>query len=60
VYCHALATWDELSPEKKKKVMGFQINTITHTKVIKLERNALFQCCSNGLGCGFGLPNHLG
>jgi len=41
VYHHASATWDELSPEKGEKVMGFQIGTINHTKVIRLERNAL-------------------
>jgi len=41
VYCHASATWDELSPEEREKVMWFQIGTISHTKVTRLERNAL-------------------
>jgi hypothetical protein len=41
MYCHASATWDELSPKKKKKAMGFQIGTTSHTKVTRLERNAL-------------------
>jgi hypothetical protein len=41
VYYHALATWDEPSPEKKEKAMGFQIGTISHTKVTRLERNIL-------------------
>jgi len=41
VYHHALATWDEPSPEEIERAMGFQTNTTSHTKVIKLERNAL-------------------
>jgi hypothetical protein len=24
------------------------------------SHSTLFHCCSNGLGCGFGLPSHLG
>ncbi len=41
VYRHASATWDEPSPEERKRVMGFQTGTTSHTKVIRLERNAL-------------------
>jgi hypothetical protein len=41
VYCHALVTWDEPSPEERKKAIGFQTGTTSHTKVTKLERNAL-------------------
>jgi len=41
VYRHASATWDELSPEEKERAMGFQTSTTSHTKVTKLERNAL-------------------
>ncbi len=41
MYCHASATWDEPSPEQRERVMGFQAGTTSHTKVIKLERNAL-------------------
>jgi len=41
VYHHASATWDEPSLEEREKVMGFQTGTISHTIVIKLERNAL-------------------
>jgi hypothetical protein len=41
VYCHASATWDELSPEERESVMGFQTCTTSHTKVTRLERNAL-------------------
>jgi len=41
VYRHASATWDEPSPEEKERVMGFQAGTTNHTKVIRLERNAL-------------------
>jgi len=41
VYRHALATWDELSLEEKERAMGFQVGTISHTKVIRLECNAL-------------------
>jgi len=41
VYHHALATWDEPSPEERERAMGFQIGTTSHTKVTKLERNAL-------------------
>jgi hypothetical protein len=35
VYRHALATWDEPSPDKKKRAMGFQIGITSHTKVIR-------------------------
>jgi hypothetical protein len=24
------------------------------------SHSTLFHCCSNGLGCGLGLPSHLG
>ncbi len=41
VYYHASATWDEPSLEERKRAMGFQIGIITHTKVIRLECNAL-------------------
>ncbi len=41
MYCHASATWDELSPEERESVMGFQTCTTSHTKVTRLERNAL-------------------
>jgi hypothetical protein len=41
VYRHVLATWDEPSPEKKERAVGFQIGTTSHTKVTRLERNAL-------------------
>ncbi len=43
MYCHVSATWDEPSLEEKKKAMGFQINTISHTKVIRLECNLLLK-----------------
>ncbi len=52
VYRHALVTWEEPSLEERERAMGFQIGTISHTKVTKLERNAL-------LGRGMGLiPLH--
>ncbi len=41
MYHHALATWDEPSLEKRKMAMGFQNGTTNHTKVIRLECNAL-------------------
>jgi hypothetical protein len=41
VYRHASATWDEPSPEEREKAMGFQASTTSHTKVTRLERNAL-------------------
>jgi hypothetical protein len=41
VYYHASTTWDEPSPEEKKRVIGFQIGTTNHTKVTRLECNAL-------------------
>jgi len=41
VYCHASATWDEPSPEEKKRAMGFQAGIISHTKVTRLDHNAL-------------------
>jgi hypothetical protein len=41
VYPHASATWDEPSPEERERAMGFQTGTTNHTKVTRLERNAL-------------------
>jgi hypothetical protein len=41
VYCHASATWDEPSPEERERAMGFQAGTTSHTKVTRLELNAL-------------------
>jgi len=41
VYCHASATWDELSPKERERVMGFQTSTTSHTEVTRLECNAL-------------------
>ena len=41
MYHHASATWDELSPEERERAMGFQAGTTSHTKVTRLERNAL-------------------
>ncbi len=41
VYHHASATWDEPSPEERERAMGFQAGTTSHTKVTRLERNAL-------------------
>jgi hypothetical protein len=41
VYRHALATWDEPILEERKRTMGFQTTTINHTKVTRLEHNAL-------------------
>jgi len=43
VYRHALTTWDELSPEQRERVMGFQTDITSHTKVTRLERNALLR-----------------
>jgi len=43
VYHHALATWDEPSPEEIERAMGFQAGTTSHTKVTKLKRNALLR-----------------
>ncbi len=41
MYCHALTTWDEPSPKERERVMGFQTGTTSHTKVTRLESNAL-------------------
>jgi hypothetical protein len=41
VYRHVSATWDEPSLEEIKRAMGFQTSTTNHTKVTRLERNAL-------------------
>ncbi len=43
VYRHASATWDEPSLEERERAMGFQAGIISHTKVIRLERNALLR-----------------
>ncbi len=37
MYRHASTTWDELSLKERKKAMRFQIATISHTKVIRLD-----------------------
>ncbi len=41
MYRHASTTWDEPSPEERKRAMGFQTGTTSHTKVTRLEHNAL-------------------
>jgi len=41
VYRHALTTWDEPSPEERERAMGFQAGITNHTKVTRLEHNAL-------------------
>jgi hypothetical protein len=41
VYRHASTAWDEPSLEEKERAMGFQTGTTSHTKVSRLERNAL-------------------
>jgi hypothetical protein len=41
VYFHASTTWDEPSPKERKRAMGFQTGSTSHTKVIRLERNIL-------------------
>jgi hypothetical protein len=41
MYPHASITWDEPSPKEKERGMGFQASTTSHTKVTRLERNAL-------------------
>jgi hypothetical protein len=41
VYCHASVAWDEPSTEEGERALGFQTSTISHTKVTRLERNAL-------------------
>ncbi len=41
MYRHVSATWDEPSPKEREKAMGFQIGTINHTKVTRLEHNDL-------------------
>jgi hypothetical protein len=41
VHCHALATWDEPSSKERERAMGFQTSITSHTKVTRLERNAL-------------------
>ncbi len=41
VYHHVSTTWDEPNLEKRERAMGFQTSTTTHTKVIRLKRNAL-------------------
>ncbi len=41
VYCHASATWDEVGLKERKRAMGFQTDTTSHTKVTRLERHVL-------------------
>jgi hypothetical protein len=41
VYRHVSTTWDEPSPKERERAMGFQVGTTSHTKVTRLERNAL-------------------
>jgi hypothetical protein len=41
VYRHVSATWDEPNLEERERVMGFQTSATSHTKVIRLERNAV-------------------
>jgi len=41
VYRHPSASWDEPSPKERERAMGFQIGTTSHTKVTRLECNAL-------------------
>ncbi len=41
MYHNALDTWDEPSPKERKRAMGFQTSTTSHTKVTRLERNTL-------------------
>ncbi len=41
VYRQASTTWDEPNPKERKRAMGFQTGIINHTKVTRLECNAL-------------------
>jgi hypothetical protein len=41
IYRHASTTWDEPSPKERKRAIRFQTGTTNHTKVNRLERNAL-------------------
>jgi hypothetical protein len=41
VYRHASAIWDEPNPKEREKEMGFQTGITSHTKVTRLEGNAL-------------------
>jgi hypothetical protein len=41
VYHYASAIWDERSPKERERVMGFQTSTTSHTKVTRLECNAI-------------------
>ncbi len=41
MYRHASTTWHEPNPEERERTMGFQTRTTSHTKVTRLERNAL-------------------
>jgi len=54
VYHHASATWDELSPQERERAMGFQSGITSHTKVTKLECNALL-----GKGMDMNSPSWL-
>ncbi len=41
MYRHASTTWDEPSRKERKRAMGFQTSSTSHTKVIGLEHNTL-------------------
>jgi hypothetical protein len=41
IHHHAITTWDEPSPEEKERAMGFQTSNVSHTKVIRLQRNVI-------------------
>jgi hypothetical protein len=41
VYHHVSTTWDEPSPEEKKRAMVFQTGTTSHTKVTRLKHHVL-------------------
>jgi hypothetical protein len=41
MYRHASTTWDEPNLEERERAMGFQTNTTSHTKVIRLEHGVL-------------------
>jgi hypothetical protein len=41
MYHHVSTTWDEPSPEERKRAMGFQTGTTSQTKVTRVQRNIL-------------------
>jgi hypothetical protein len=41
MYRHVSATWNEPSLKERERAMGFQTSITSHTKVTRLERNAL-------------------